>query len=101
MNPIGITTWIWTSPLTTERFGEVVPHIKQLGFDLVEVPIEGTNDLDYATVAMRFSMIDATRRITEGSIVAGSDKARTEATEVWTFLRSRGGKWILSAIQQT
>jgi len=51
MNPIGITTWIWTSPLTTERFGEVVPHIKQLGFDLVEVPIEGTSDLDYARVA--------------------------------------------------
>jgi D-psicose/D-tagatose/L-ribulose 3-epimerase len=51
MNPIGITTWIWTAPLTTERFGEVVPHIKTLGFDLVEVPIEGTSDLDYARVA--------------------------------------------------
>jgi len=51
MNPIGITTWIWTAPLTTEKFGEVVPHIKKLGFDLVEVPIEGTGDLDYARVA--------------------------------------------------
>ena len=56
--------------------------------------------LDYATVAMRFSMIDTTRRIGDGRIVAGNDSARTEATEVWTFLRSRGGKWILSAIQQ-
>jgi predicted lipid-binding transport protein (Tim44 family) len=56
--------------------------------------------LDYATVAMRFSMIDTTRRIADGSVVAGSDQARTEATEVWTFLRGRGGKWILSAIQQ-
>src|SRR5262245_45676553 len=51
MNPIGITTWIWTAPLTTERFREVVPHIKKLGFDLVEVPIEGTSDLDYAKAA--------------------------------------------------
>ena len=49
---------------------------------------------------MRFSMIDVTRRIGDGSIVAGNDKVRTEATEVWTFLRSLGGKWILSAIQQ-
>jgi predicted lipid-binding transport protein (Tim44 family) len=57
--------------------------------------------LDYATVAMRFSMIDVTRRIADGSIVEGSDRDRTEAREVWTFLRSRGGKWILSAIQQT
>ena len=57
--------------------------------------------LDYATVAMRFSMIDVTRKIADGSIVEGSDRERTEATEVWTFLRSRGGQWILSAIQQT
>jgi len=23
-----------------------------------------------------------------------------EATEIWTFLRRRGGRWLLSAIQQ-
>jgi predicted lipid-binding transport protein (Tim44 family) len=56
---------------------------------------------DYATVAMRFSMIDVTRNVADGTIVEGSDRDRVEATEVWTFLRSRGGKWILSAIQQT
>jgi predicted lipid-binding transport protein (Tim44 family) len=56
--------------------------------------------LDYATVAMRFSMIDFTRRIADGKVVEGSDTARAEATEVWTFLRSRGGNWVLSAIQQ-
>ncbi|MDP1961915.1 MAG: TIM44-like domain-containing protein [Reyranella sp.] len=67
--------------------------------DLSEAWSEG--GLDYATVAMRFSMIDTTRTIADGKIVAGSDQVRTEATEIWTFLRSRGGKWILSAIQQT
>ena len=67
--------------------------------DLSEAWSDG--GLDYATVAMRFSMIDTTRRIADGAIVAGNDRARTEATEVWTFLRSRGGQWILSAIQQT
>jgi predicted lipid-binding transport protein (Tim44 family) len=67
--------------------------------DLSEAWREG--NLEYATVAMRFSMIDITRRIADGTIVAGNDKVRTEATEVWTFLRSRGGKWLLSAIQQT
>jgi predicted lipid-binding transport protein (Tim44 family) len=24
-----------------------------------------------------------------------------EATEIWTFMRTRGGHWLLSAIQQT
>ena len=56
--------------------------------------------LDYATVAMRFSLVDFTRRIADGRIVDGNDRVRTEATEFWTFLRSRGGNWILSAIQQ-
>jgi predicted lipid-binding transport protein (Tim44 family) len=46
-------------------------------------------------------MIDMTRTIADDKIVAGSDQVRTEATEIWTFLRGRGGKWILSAIQQT
>jgi predicted lipid-binding transport protein (Tim44 family) len=67
--------------------------------DLSEAWSEGT--VDYATVAMRFSLIDVTRRIADGTVVEGDPQARTEATEVWTFLRSRGGRWILSAIQQS
>jgi predicted lipid-binding transport protein (Tim44 family) len=66
--------------------------------DLAEAWSEGA--IEYATVAMRFSMIDVTRRITDGTPVEGNAQVRTEATEVWTFLRSRGGAWILSAIQQ-
>lgn len=51
MNPIGITTWIWTSPLTIDRFAEIAPHVARMGFDLLEVPIENTADLDYARAA--------------------------------------------------
>jgi predicted lipid-binding transport protein (Tim44 family) len=54
---------------------------------------------EYATVAMRFSMIDVTRD-GAGRIVDGSPTEHVMATEVWTFVRSRGGHWILSAIQQ-
>jgi predicted lipid-binding transport protein (Tim44 family) len=56
--------------------------------------------LDYASVALRYSMLDVTRSVADGAVVAGSDSDRTEATEVWTYLRSPGGKWIVSAIQQ-
>jgi predicted lipid-binding transport protein (Tim44 family) len=55
---------------------------------------------DYATVAMRFSMVDVTRDAT-GRVVDGSPNEHVTATEIWTFVRSRGGHWILSAIQQT
>jgi D-psicose/D-tagatose/L-ribulose 3-epimerase len=51
MNPIGITTWVWTAPLSNEAFPSIACHIAELGFDLVEVPIERTSDLDYADLA--------------------------------------------------
>lgn len=54
---------------------------------------------DYATVAMRFSMVDVTRD-GAGRIVDGNPNEHVTATELWTFVRSRGGHWILSAIQQ-
>jgi predicted lipid-binding transport protein (Tim44 family) len=54
---------------------------------------------EYATVAMRFSMIDVTRD-GAGRVVDGSPDERVLATELWTFVRARGGHWILSAIQQ-
>ncbi|MBS0643271.1 MAG: Tim44 domain-containing protein [Proteobacteria bacterium] len=56
--------------------------------------------MDYATVAMRFSMIDVTRD-SAGRAVDGSPTEHQTATELWTFVRSRSGQWILSAIQQT
>ena len=55
---------------------------------------------EYATVAMRFSMIDVTVD-GSGRVVDGDPVRRTEATEIWTFLRAPGGRWVLSAIQQT
>jgi predicted lipid-binding transport protein (Tim44 family) len=55
---------------------------------------------EYATVAMKFSMIDVTRDRSE-RVVDGSPTERQIATELWTFVRARGGQWILSAIQQT
>ena len=71
--------------------------------DLAEAWTE--NGRDYATVAMRFSMLDATYDQT-GRLVDGSATERVSATELWTFVRSSdgrspGGRWLLSAIQQT
>jgi D-psicose/D-tagatose/L-ribulose 3-epimerase len=51
MNPIGITTWIWTSPLSIDKLREIAPHVKKMGFDLLEIPIESPTDLDYAAAA--------------------------------------------------
>ncbi len=70
--------------------------IKLLQGDPAEAWREG--DTEYCTVAVRYSLKDekvdrATGRVIEG----GPD----EAVEIWTFMRARGGNWIVSAVQQT
>ena len=75
-----------------------VSDVKLLQGDLAEAWREG--DTDYASVAMRYSLVDQTLERSTGRLVAGSEQP-AEVTEVWTFLRPRGAGWELSAIQQT
>src|SRR5829696_7991923 len=72
--------------------------VKLLQGDLAEAWREG--ETDFASVAMKFSLVDKTTERTTGRLVAGSDTP-VEVTEVWTFARRRGADWELSAIQQT
>jgi predicted lipid-binding transport protein (Tim44 family) len=76
----------------------VVSDVKLLQGDLAEAWSE--RDVEYASVAMRFSLLDRTIERVSGRVVEGDDKHPTEATEVWTFMRSRGASWLLSSIQQ-
>ena len=75
-----------------------VTDVKLLQGDLAEAWREG--ETDFASVAMRFSLVDKTLERTTGRLVSGSETP-IEATEVWTFARRRGSDWELSAIQQT
>jgi predicted lipid-binding transport protein (Tim44 family) len=71
---------------------------KLLQGDLAEAWREG--DTDFASVAMRYSIIDKTLDRASGRLVEGGDQPM-EVTEIWTFERPRGANWELSAIQQT
>jgi predicted lipid-binding transport protein (Tim44 family) len=73
-----------------------VSDVKLLQGDLAEAWREG--DTDYATVAMRFSLTDEMLDRDSGRVLQGG---RDEATEIWTFIRVRGGHWLVSAIQQS
>jgi predicted lipid-binding transport protein (Tim44 family) len=77
-------------------------NVKLLQGDLSEAwQEEGT---DYATVAMRFSMIDVTLKRDSGEIVSGSRTVPSEVTEIWTFRRDHRDTaegWKLSAVQLT
>jgi predicted lipid-binding transport protein (Tim44 family) len=78
-----------------------VSDVKLLQGDLSEAWRE--DGTQYATVAMRFSLVDATVDRATGQVVSGDPAHPTEATELWTFRRddrAPADGWQLSAIQQ-
>jgi predicted lipid-binding transport protein (Tim44 family) len=75
-----------------------VAGTKLLQGDLAEAWREGESD--YASVAMRYSVVDTYVDRASGRVVEGNGQPE-EVTEVWTFVRPRGANWEVSAIQQT
>jgi predicted lipid-binding transport protein (Tim44 family) len=74
-----------------------VSDVKLEQGDLAEAWREGS--ADYTSVAMHYALTDSMVDRASGRLVEGG--APSEVTELWTFMRARGGNWLLSAIQQT
>jgi predicted lipid-binding transport protein (Tim44 family) len=85
----------------SERRDEVneLGQPKLLQGDLAESWFE--EQAAYATVAMRYSVIDLTRRRSTGEILSGNPHQPLEVTEIWTFRREGAGRaWMLCGIEQ-
>jgi predicted lipid-binding transport protein (Tim44 family) len=79
-----------------------ISGVKLLQGDLSEAWREGGDE--FATVAMRFALIDVTQDRESGKVVDGDPEKPTQSTEIWTFRRPAGQgpeAWKLSAIQQS
>ena len=81
----------------------IVSDVELVKGELSESWEEG--DLQYATAYMRWRALDYVSRIGRSPgdpdyAVSGNPRTPVEAEEVWTFVRRRGGDWLLSAIQQ-
>ncbi len=84
---------------TSQGLQNIVSDVRLLKGEITESWEEG--DLQYATAYMQWSAIDYVARLGQpDQVVSGNPKAASEAEEVWTFVRRRGGNWLLSAIQQ-
>ena len=71
----------------------VVNHISDVRLvsgDLSEAWREGNSD--YATVAMKFSLIDVTTEKQSNRVVDGNASTPQQVTEVWTFVRQAGSE---------
>ncbi len=76
-------------------------HVEDVEFiegDVREAWSEG--NLEYATVVMHWHARDWVSRTDSNAVVDGDPKNPGDAREMWTFARSPGGHWLLSAIQQ-
>jgi len=76
-----------------------VEDIRLLQGDLAESWREGA--VDYATVAMRYGLVDYTVNKANDTVVEGDRTKPVEVVEIWTFQRPAGGGWVLSAVQQS
>jgi predicted lipid-binding transport protein (Tim44 family) len=80
----------------------VVSDVQLQQGDLAEAWRE--QHLEYATVALRYTLKDATIETASGRVVEGSRDEPTELTEIWTFsrpVRGTASQWELSAIQSS
>jgi predicted lipid-binding transport protein (Tim44 family) len=96
----------FSDELTRDRsrgLRNVVGNVELLKGELAEAWEEG--DLQYASAYLRWRAVDYTTRLPAMAgeatqIVAGDPRQPAQFEEVWTFVRRRGGNWLLSAIQQ-
>lgn len=87
MTRIGVSTWVWTSPIDDAGVVALAPMIADLGFDLVELPIESVGDWDPCRTAdilqglglgvTTCAVMSAGRDLTTG------DAATTAATQAY------------------
>ncbi len=88
---------------TSRGLRNLVSDVQLVKGELTEAWEE--RDLQYATALLRWRAIDYVLRLDaapgdRNAIVGGDPQRPIETEEVWTFVRRRGGDWLLSAIQQ-
>jgi predicted lipid-binding transport protein (Tim44 family) len=96
----------FSSALAEQASQEAANHVEDVTLLRAEVReswTEGTTQ--YATALLHWSAKDYTVSLAKqpgepGFVIEGNEKAPTETSEVWTFMRYQNGKWLLSAIQQ-
>jgi predicted lipid-binding transport protein (Tim44 family) len=88
---------------TSQGVQNIVTDVRLVNGELSESWEQG--DLQYATALMRWRAVDYVVRLggsagEADAVVGGDPRTPVEAAEMWTFMRRRGGRWLLSAIQQ-
>lgn len=79
--PLGVNTWVWTSPLTDAGLPGMLERIAGLGFDAVELPLEEPGHLDPARTAAALADAGLSAYVV-GAMAPGRDLVATDAATV-------------------
>jgi predicted lipid-binding transport protein (Tim44 family) len=96
----------FSTGLAEQTSQDIANHVEDVVLLRAEVRESWTEDpMQYATVMLHWSARDYTVSLTKqrgesGYVIEGNEEKPTESSEVWSFMRYRNGKWLLSAIQQ-
>nr|WP_234320106.1 sugar phosphate isomerase/epimerase family protein [Streptomyces sp. SBT349] len=80
----GVSTWVWTSPLTDQRLAELAPRVREWGFDVIELPVENVGDWDPRRAARLLDSLGLSATVVlamaPGRELVAADRATLRAT---------------------
>ena len=92
---LGVNTWVWASPLSDGELATLVPHVAEMGFDWIELPLETIGGIDYAQAA---SLIRAHGLGVSTCAAMGSDRDLIHPDPA---IRANGAAYMRQAIEAT
>ena len=54
---LGVSTWIWTSPFSTQQAPDLFKKIAELGYNVVEIAVEDPTLIDAKKIKMELSRL--------------------------------------------
>lgn len=92
---LGITGWVWTSPVTTAEVERLAPHIQRFGLNLLEIPLETIGDVDSARSA---NTLSGNGLAVSTYAVMGADRDLIHEDDA---IRANGKRYLMQAIDAT
>ncbi|WPP50783.1 sugar phosphate isomerase/epimerase family protein [Catalinimonas niigatensis] len=88
----GVSTFLWTSPFTTDSF-DLVYKIKEMGFDIIEVPVEKKDFVDWTK--LKEVVKDCGLKVT----ISGAFGADRDISSENPAIRKQGLDYIIDCIK--
>ena len=88
----GVSTFLWKSPFTTNSF-DLVPKIKEMGFDIIEIAVEKAELIDW--VRLKDLVNEVGLKVT----ISGAFGADRDISSMDPMIRKNGLKYITDCIK--